>query len=297
MSLGGWLSKDVAGLLKEHADPITYGRLLCTARVFQPANPYRLVRKLTELKNTLPKSPSGIDKAKTSYTIFREEMIPRIREERGCGYNQARVIAKKRWYGYGGEQLLTKEERYEYERRHTQGVLDETIQRLDANFRQSMIQRRKLVEEALERARNQCKDDESVVARAQEQRQAILKMRRKNHMRVYREEQSWKATEMRLKREYPTAKCGPSAYQCFVKQNFSTIKASLPADEQRLANVSRAVASRWKALSESEKKKYEEQSKALKVQAARVAVGMEEAPPPEKPATKKRAVKKQKVVQ
>lgn len=43
-----WLNKDIANILKEMADPITYGRLLCVARIFHPESQERYVKKLRE---------------------------------------------------------------------------------------------------------------------------------------------------------------------------------------------------------------------------------------------------------
>jgi len=54
-----WLNKDVANIIKEFADPLTYGRLLCVSRVFQPTNQERYLRKLSRYYNIVRRTQCG----------------------------------------------------------------------------------------------------------------------------------------------------------------------------------------------------------------------------------------------
>lgn len=44
-----WLNRDVANIIKNNADPLTYGRLLCTNKVFYANDEFERKRKCEKL--------------------------------------------------------------------------------------------------------------------------------------------------------------------------------------------------------------------------------------------------------
>ena len=64
------IGKDVIGLIKDAADPISYGRLLCTSKLFHPVDPTRKRRKLNELLAALPKNREKPLGRRSPYTFF-----------------------------------------------------------------------------------------------------------------------------------------------------------------------------------------------------------------------------------
>jgi|JI10StandDraft_1071094.scaffolds.fasta_scaffold79593_2 hypothetical protein len=44
-----WLNRDVANIIKEYSDPLTYGKLLCTAKVFYSNGRMEQQRKCVKL--------------------------------------------------------------------------------------------------------------------------------------------------------------------------------------------------------------------------------------------------------
>lgn len=266
-----WLSKDIAGVLKDHADPITYGRLLRTSRVFQPTNPYRLCLKLQQLLDSLPQSARGVDKAKTAYTFFRENVTPAVRAmSPNMTYAQVQEAVRAEWRAASIDLKL------QYERMHMEDQLRYMKQSQPDECRRVKALK-VLVRKALDDARNACSDDTSVMLKFASLQKSIRAKQRDCAFMLWRQgslpfHTRWKMAAT----AHPTYPAGPTGYQCFTKEHYAPVKASLPEAERSRGNVCRTIAQRWKTLTEDERDVYEKRSKELKIECARNALKSEE---------------------
>ena len=83
MNIGGnvlQIPRDIANLLKKHADPISYGRLLRVWRIFQPTDPARYERKLRQLLKELPQDMKP-KRPSSAYMYFVKHRSPEVRCE------------------------------------------------------------------------------------------------------------------------------------------------------------------------------------------------------------------------
>lgn len=107
-----WLNKDVANILKQLADPITYGRLLCVSKLFYNGETNaRKLEKLKTLQLSLYRSMDTIEKrpkVPSAFVAF-------------CGRQQQ----LKHFWSYNPRaewRKLTYEEREDYEKKFRQDV-------------------------------------------------------------------------------------------------------------------------------------------------------------------------------
>lgn len=268
-----WISNDIAMMLKEAADPITYGRLLRVAKVFsaRPSEPQHR-RKLNELLESLPSSDRP-QRPRNAYIFYskehREELkfeLPdltpaEVRRQITLDWFRIKNTPEaERWRTMAAQDKL----RYDRER--------------DADTWRLLMRRKQLVVQSLV-AHN---DEDSVMRVADKIR---CNKRRAANAEVWQEMRGQRWPGMPVynrqraiiykRRKVP--KPGRSAYAFFLQAANPVVRSELAqnADEplhQYRSRVMREIGRRWTNLSPPQRKIYDDLSRQDKLKVAKETV-------------------------
>jgi hypothetical protein len=107
-----WLCKDVANILKDYADPLTYGRLLCTSKLFHPESKQRLFDKLSQRRDELIDSNPNPSKPLSTFFRFCQDTKHNVKRHFGMsGADISRELGRQ-WRELPTQQKVKYKEEY-----------------------------------------------------------------------------------------------------------------------------------------------------------------------------------------
>lgn len=268
-----WISRDVAALIKEAADPITYGRLLCTARVFGLPKNVDTRRRRRKLKELLEQLPSGLTPTKTrsAYLFFSKVRREELKEElpdltasevmRQIGQDWRRL--KQVEGGSAPYVAMSAQDRLRYED-HTKNW-------------DKLVARRKLVADAL----SKCGDEEMLIELASTIR---LQKRRRAGKEIWRNMghqwhglSCYQREQKQVYKRMKVPKPGRSVYNFYMKDVNARVRGELQKLQgefayQFNARVMREISVRWKSLTPEQREPYEDLARQDRLERAREAL-------------------------
>ena len=170
-----WLNRDVAGMLKDWANPVTYGRLLCTARIFQPPDEKRARRKLAGLLATLPANERP-KRPLNPYFCFCAVRRPELKQE----LPELSFVEVGRQLGLEWRRL-TDEEKRPYIHMAVEDKARYQREK-DPDVWQSLVARRQQVQKALAKI----SDDDEVLRLAKEARAINFRVAKREGRQIVR---------------------------------------------------------------------------------------------------------------
>ena len=252
------IGKDVAGLIKEATDPITYGRLLQMSKIFSNVNENRKKRKLQELFASLPsgKTPR---KARTAYNFYYYDRKKELEQEH-CLLGSDKPLLYKAKIGEDWKELSTKRKRPWL----LKSLQDKTrfhSQTIPGNWKYIQSHRDKVLREL-----STLSDDAALIAFKEIRYKKLL--RRQHNINIlknnYRDNLiSWRTYTQQKKRiflENPVPTLGKNALNIFTKENCDIIKSAFVTREHLPHTFQEIAGNMWGALSSQEQSPYRQKS-------------------------------------
>jgi hypothetical protein len=269
------ISRDVASLIKDWADPISYGRLLCTCRVFSVVNVKRKQRKLKALLSTLPQG-NRAKRGRSAYIFFMMNRHPELKDELDATFAERGRQIGIEW------RRLTVVERLPY---NELAAADKVRY---ARLKQPEVWAK------LSRQRNQvaaaladCESEETILMLANNVRKT-KRRKRENEVYAVRRRVGWYTADgIRAKREiyrrHKIPKQGKNSYQCYVSEQSKEIRKWLlrgagESGSMHFSRINQELGRRWKAIKPVDKAKYEEMSRVDRLEKAKAILEAESAP-------------------
>lgn len=266
-----WISRDVAALLKEAADPITYGRLLRVSKVFGDSKNVNLRRKRRKLKELLDELPAGSKpkKPRTAYIFFTVHRSKELKEElpdvkfseigRQCGQEWRRMKGRVETTPYIA---MAEKDKVRFQRE------------CDPDEWAKLVRRRTLTRQALAAIG----DEETILLTAND---VIMAKRTQASREVWRNvggnwpgRAAFDRVRNEVYRRHKVPKPGRSAYNFFMKEVNGEVRRDLvkmPGEfaSQFNARVMREIGMRWKTLTPEQRRVYDDMAHQDKLERAR----------------------------
>ena len=270
-----WICKDIAFLLKEAADPITYARLLPTAKVFggQNENVFQRKKKLKEFLESMPKSFRP-KKTRSSYFFWCMQRRPELKEENpDLNFRTLYQQIGQEWRNMSVEerapyQAMVKKDqlRYRWE-----------LQQFRNGEWNNLMRRHQLARSALAMI-----DEEALLEAAKEIKSRIRKVANKqiwqNAPGLFYGTPSYRSRQQYIYKKHNVPKSGRSGYNFFMSAVNKQVRQELVKQQGEFsrifnARVMREIGRRWRCLSDDEKIPYEKMAAEDKLKEARKIFG------------------------
>jgi hypothetical protein len=269
--------RDIACLLKELADPLTYGRLLCVSHAFYDSiDRKRYCRKLRQLIETLP-SGEKAKKTRSAYIFFCKKRRPEIKDELpDLKAHEVMQLLGVEW------RRMTVEQKEPYQRLSDADSERYRKQSNPENLKRLISQRNAAIT-ALHSFGN---DESGLLLAAHDVIRKQNQMARSKYYETIRKQSRkgvphWQAIGQGRKeaRKIRKRKRGmTSGWQCYVKEKRSEAMQQLQ-QQQRQNNpktlqqeVMRRLAQNWKALTPEQKEPYNQRAHQDRIAKARLAI-------------------------
>jgi len=262
------LNKDVAGLIKEAADPITYGRLLKISTIFSVVDSNRKKRKLYELLDSLPggKTPQ---KPRTAYNFYYYDRKKELEIEHHLLGDSSKPFLYKTKIGQDWKKLSKKAKR-PWVLKSMKDKVRFNSETIPNNWNKKKLKRGKVLREL------SLLSDDVALSAFKEIRYKML-LRRQQLLKTLRNYYydnliSWRIYELKkkeivLKNPVPTP--GNTALNLFSKENYEIIKSAFVSRIHRHHTYHEIAANMWHALSTQEQHPYKQKSRENCVDNAR----------------------------